>query len=93
MNEMTRKAAAPSTTSEAGDQRQLSVGTVALDLLDTAWRLTVPVVVFVLVGIWADNKLSSAPVFTGSGTLLGFVIGFKLLLKQLSAVENEGRYK
>jgi F0F1-type ATP synthase assembly protein I len=84
-----KKAADHPTTKSASGSIHLSLRTVALDLLDTAWRIAVPVILFASAGIFVDQKADSAPWFTLLGTLLGFVVAGYLLKQQLQAVERE----
>ncbi|HEU4913871.1 MAG TPA: AtpZ/AtpI family protein [Candidatus Saccharimonadales bacterium] len=85
------KAADHPTTKSVSGKAHLSLRTVALDLLDTAWRIAVPVVLFAGAGIFIDRKADSAPWFTLLGTVLGFVAAGYLLKQQLQAVQREDK--
>jgi len=82
------KAAAP-TTKSTSSKNSFTVGSLGLQLLDTTWRIAVPVVVLALAGIFVDRKVGSKPWATLTGALLGFVIAGWLLKRQIAAVERE----
>ncbi len=87
------KAAQP-TTNSAGGRKPSILGTLGLDLLDTTWRIAVPVLIFSGTGIFVDVKVGSGPWFTLLGMAAGFVLAFLLVKKQLAAVdEQEGKEK
>ena len=89
MREMT-KAADKTTKSSSGDDH-FSLSTLGLDLLDTSWRIAVPVLLFAGAGIFADNEFGSGPLLTLLGSVIGFGAAFLLLKEQLRAVEREDR--
>lgn len=84
-----KKAADHPTTNPGSGTNHYSLSTLAIDLLDTAWRIAIPVVLFAGAGIFVDRKLDSAPWITLSGCVLGFAVAGYLLKKQLQAVERE----
>ena len=84
-----KKAAAHPTTKSPSGNDHFSLSTVALDLLDTTWRIAIPVVLFAGAGIFIDTKLDAAPWVTLLGTAAGFVLAGLLLKRQLAAVERE----
>lgn len=84
-----KKAADHPTTKTVSGNNHFSLSTIALDLLDTAWRIAVPVVLFAGAGIFIDRKVDSAPWFTLAATILGFVTAGYLLKQQLQAVQRE----
>jgi F0F1-type ATP synthase assembly protein I len=89
--EMTKKAAAPTTKSVSGNDH-FSLGTLASDLMDTAWRIAVPVLLFAGAGIFVDSQVGSEPWCTLLGTVIGFIFAGLLVKKQLAAAaeqENE----
>lgn len=51
---------------------------VGREIVDTTWRMTVPVVIFAFIGIYADIKLGTKPWLTLLGVVIGF--GFAVLL-------------
>lgn len=85
------KQAAEKTTNLASDKTPFSAGIIGLTLLDTAWRIAVPVILFACIGIFADLKLDTKPWLTLLAVVMGFVISGFLVKKQLEAVEREER--
>jgi F0F1-type ATP synthase assembly protein I len=84
--------AADSTTNTSHNNDSLSLGAIALDLLDTAWRIAAPVLLFAVAGILGDRQLGTKPWLT----LLGMVVGFGgagLLVKQQLARVNSKEEK
>jgi F0F1-type ATP synthase assembly protein I len=89
---MTKKAA-DKTTNSPSVKDHFSLSTLATDLLDTAWRIAVPVLLFAGAGIFVDIKLGSKPWLTLLGTVIGLVFAGLLVKKQLDAAaeqENKG---
>lgn len=85
---MTQKAADhPTTRPPRADSASSAstLGTLGLDFLDTTWRIAVPVLLFAIIGIFADKKLETAPWLTLLGVVIGFVGAGLLVKKQLSA--------
>lgn len=66
----------------------LSVGSIAIEFLDTTWRVAAPVLLFVGIGIFADLRLGTKPWLTLLGTAIGFVGAALLIKKQLAAVNR-----
>jgi F0F1-type ATP synthase assembly protein I len=87
------KAADHPTTKSTRGKDDFSLSTLALDLLDTTWRIALPVVLFALGGIFVDKKLDTAPWCTLAGVVVGFMIAGLLLKRQLQAVEREENKK
>lgn len=84
--------AADSTTNTSHNNDSLSLGAIALDLLDTAWRIATPVLLFAVAGLLADRQFGTKPWLT----LLGMVVGFGgagLLVKQQLARVNSKEEK
>lgn len=81
-----KKAAAHPTTSNADGDADFGIGTIALDFLDTTWRITVPVVVFAGIGIFVDIQAHTKPWMTLLGLVIGFVFAGLLVKKQLATV-------
>lgn len=85
-----KKAAAQSTTKSASGNDHFSLGTLALDFLDTTWRIAVPVVIFAVLGIVADKQFGTKPWLTLLGMIVGFGFAGLLLKKQLqTAMAND----
>ncbi len=81
--------AADSTTKPSTDNDSLSLGAIALDLLDTAWRIAVPVLLFAVAGIFADKHFKTQPWFTLLGCVVGFVFAGLLVRQQLARVNSK----
>ena len=64
---------------------KLSVGR---ELLDTTWRMTVPVIMFAGVGIAIDIALGSKPWVTMLGTVVGFYFAILLVKRQIARGDN-----
>ena len=84
-----KKAAAHPTTKSLVNGAGLSAGDIARQFLDTTWRIAIPVVLFALLGIFADRKLGSKPWLTLLGLVIGFVIAGWLVKRQLDVVLRE----
>lgn len=61
---------------------------IAITALDTTWRIFVPVLVGVGLGIWLDHLLMSAPLATIVCLVLGSAGSFLLIARQLRAVSR-----
>lgn len=83
-----KKKAAHKTTSSGLQNNQFQLNTVALDLLNTTWRIAVPVLIFAGIGIYLDLHTSVRPLFTLGGMIFGFAIAGVLLKKELKSVER-----
>lgn len=81
--------AADSTTKTSTKQEPFLLGTIAFDLLDTAWRMIVPVIILAGGGIFLDKKLNTAPWLTLLGVVVGFVFAALLIKKQLVKVSRK----
>ncbi len=83
---MKKAAAHPTTKSPSGNADHFSLGSLAIDFMDTAWRIAVPVILFAGLGIFIDIKLESKPWVTLLGTVIGLVFAGLLVKRQLTAV-------
>lgn len=81
---MTKKAAVTTTKSGNGAD-SFSFGALALDFMDTTWRIATPVLLFAGAGIFVDAKVGSEPWLTLLGTVIGFIIAGMLVKKQIVA--------
>ncbi|HSW74634.1 MAG TPA: AtpZ/AtpI family protein [Candidatus Saccharimonadales bacterium] len=81
------KAAASTTKPPSGPSPSV-LGTIVVDLLDTAWRIATPILVFAGVGIIVDKKIGSAPWVTLLGVVIGLTGAGLLVKKQLEAVNR-----
>jgi len=80
--------AADSTTKPPTEPGPSVLGTIILDLLDTAWRIATPMLVFSGLGIFVDKKVGTAPWITLVGLTIGLVGAGLLVRKQLAAVNQ-----
>lgn len=86
---MKQAAAQTTTNSPRGTSSSASaLGTIGKDLLDTAWRIAVPVILFAIIGLILDKNLETAPWLTLTLTAAGFFVAGFLVKKQLAAVEK-----
>lgn len=67
-------------TSHQTEARQLRIG---VELADTAWRITIPVVLFACLGIVIDRTTGSRPWMTLLGMVIGFFAAAYLIKQQL----------
>lgn len=89
---MKKAAAHPTTKSPRGhDNDQFSLGTLAADFMDTAWRIAVPVVIFAGIGIFADVQLASKPWLTLTGMIIGFALAALLVKQQLGGIAGRDK--
>ncbi|HYH74736.1 MAG TPA: AtpZ/AtpI family protein [Candidatus Saccharimonadales bacterium] len=84
---MTKKAADSTTNPPTGD-KPFTIATLGLDLLDTTWRIIVPVIIFALLGIFADIQLDTKPWMTMLGVVIGFVFAGLLIKKLLNTIQR-----
>jgi hypothetical protein len=85
---MTKKAAEPTTPNSPLGDKPFTIATLGLDLLDTTWRIVVPVIAFAALGIFADIQLGSKPWMTLTGVAIGFVIAGLLIKKLVSTIKR-----
>ena len=85
---MKQAAAHTTTKSPRGTDRTTALSTIGKDLLDTAWRIAVPVILFAVIGIILDKSFGTAPCLTLALTPVGFVFAGLLVKKQLAEVEK-----
>jgi len=65
-------------------------GTVlALQLLDTSWRIALPIVVLSIIGVRLDQHFHTRPVLTIGSMLLALIISVTLVYKQIAAAYPE----
>lgn len=83
-----KQAAAHTTTKSANGNTPLILSTLGKDLIDTAWRIAVPVILAAVIGIIMDKNFGTAPWLTLSLTIGGFFIAGLLIKKQLAALEQ-----
>jgi F0F1-type ATP synthase assembly protein I len=83
------KKAADKTTHSRSGKNDFTIGRLALDFLDTTWRIAIPVIVFAGGGLLADKQLESAPWLTLLGMVIGFLFAGLLIRKQLADVARK----
>ncbi len=73
-------------TSQGGgaDNAHIILGT----LLDTTWRMFVPVVLFTLIGYGIDAGFNTQPTATVIGLAIGVISSFGLVAIQLKKITN-----
>ncbi len=86
-----KKAAVHPTTRSPRDESPFALGVVVGDLLDTTWRIVVPVVLFAVLGIIADRQFGTQPWLTLAATAVGFVMAALLIKRQLEAVAGRDK--
>lgn len=84
-----KKAAAHPTTKPPRDNDTFAIGVLLVDLMDTTWRIAVPVVLCAVLGIFADKRFGTKPWLTLLLTVIGFVGAALLIKRQLAAVAKE----
>lgn len=63
----------------------LLLGTIA----DTTWRMFVPIVGLLMLGVWVDKTYDSLPWGIVSLTILGIAIAAELVRRQLNSVNKK----
>lgn len=84
-----KKAAAHTTTKSPSGHDGFTAGDIALQFLDTTWRIAVPVTIFASLGILADRRFGSKPWLTLLGMVIGFAVAGWLIKRQLDNVLKE----
>lgn len=84
---------AADSTTKTSQNSPFVAGTLAFDFLDTAWRMTVPVVLFAVGGLLLDKRLDTAPWITLIGVVIGFGFSALLVKKQIDAINRKERSK
>lgn len=84
-----KKAAAHPTTRSLSSKTGYGAGDIALQFLDTTWRIAVPVLIFALLGIFVDRSFGTKPLFTLLGVIVGFIVAGLLIKRLLDAVLKE----
>jgi F0F1-type ATP synthase assembly protein I len=75
----------PSSDSAGVPNRGTAVMMLAT-IADTTWRLFVPVLTLVGLGLYFDHKLDQKPIFGLAGAIIGTVIGFLLVRQQYKRI-------
>lgn len=78
--------AADSTTKSPSEPATVSLSTIALDLLGTAWRIAAPVLIFAAIGLFADRSWNTGPWLTLIGMVTGFGLAAMLVKEQIKKI-------
>ncbi len=62
----------------------LLFGTIA----DTTWRLFVPTLLGVIIGLMVDNHFATKPWFTVVGVIAGALLAFELVYLQMKGIKK-----
>lgn len=81
--------AADPTTKPSRDKNVFSLASLVTDMLDTAWRITVPTVLFAGAGLFIDLHAPTKPWMTLLGTSIGLVFAGLLVTRQLRAINGK----
>jgi predicted secreted protein len=79
---------APKTTSDRGVASTPPKLRVGREIVDTTWRMTVPVVIFTFIGIFTDLRLDTTPWVTFLGVIVGFYFAVILIKQQIKRSED-----
>lgn len=85
---MIQKGVIQSKQQTTSQPRKQNLG-VGLMLLDTFWRIAVPVLIFAGIGIVLDRRFHSGPWLSLLGTVIGFVFAGLLIKQELEAAARE----
>ena len=77
----------PTTKSPSGNNAT-ALSTIGKDLVDTAWRIAVPVIFMAIIGLILDKNIGTAPWLTLAFTAAGFFVAGLLVKKQLAILEK-----
>ena len=79
-----KRADQPPTHKEEKKLKDVPSGTViALQLLDTSWRVTLPILGFTYLGIRLDRHNGTSPLYTLIGLFLSLALSTLLVYKQV----------
>lgn len=80
-----KQAAAKSTTTKekGGSKTDISGLTIAIQLLDTSWRVALPIVGLVWLGSRYDKQQGTTPMFTLLGFFVSIILVTWLVYKQI----------
>lgn len=62
--------------------------TLLLTMADTTWRVFVPTILFVGLGIWADLTVGTKPWLTFLGLAIGLIVASFLIRAQIKKVQR-----
>ncbi len=77
-------------SSARGDHHRDSSDSVVLllTMADTTWRIFVPIILLVGVGIWADVNFNTKPLITFLGLAIGALIAVALVRMQIKKIKE-----
>lgn len=80
-----KQAAAKQTTTpyKSGSKPEPSGMVIALQLLDTAWRVAIPIIIFTYFGVKFDKNLHTTPLYSVIGLLLALSFATLLVYRQI----------
>lgn len=55
---------------------------------DTTWRMFVPTLLGLALGLWADNTFSTKPLFTLTGVIVGVIVCLGLIYAQMKGLKK-----
>jgi len=58
-------------------------------MVDTTWRMFVPIIGLLLLGLWADRSWGTAPWLTVTGMILGIALAALLVQRQIKRVTKK----
>ena len=82
-----KKAAHPTSPATAPEP-VFTVLSVGVQMLDTTWRVVVPVLALAVLGILFDRHFGTKPWMTIAASIVGFAIAALLVKRQLDAVKG-----
>ena len=79
------KAAANKTTTSSGSGQKPAINgwVIAVQLLDTAWRVALPILVLCYVGIKLDKHYGTTPLYSLLGLFLSLIVASLLVYRQI----------
>jgi F0F1-type ATP synthase assembly protein I len=84
-----KQEAADKTTQLSHGKSASVLGAIGTDLLDTAWRIALPILSLAVLGILFDRHFNTAPWVTLAAAFVGLVIAGLLVKRQLVALEKK----
>ncbi|MET0779691.1 MAG: AtpZ/AtpI family protein [Candidatus Saccharimonadales bacterium] len=84
-----KQEAADKTTQLTHGNRASILGAIGGDVLDTAWRMALPILLFAVGGILFDRHFKTSPWVTLAATFVGLVLSGLLVKRQIAALEKK----
>lgn len=57
-------------------------------MVDTTWRMFVPTIGLMLVGLWIDQKFHTTPLLAFTGLVAGAALAYALVRRQIKRVKR-----